>query len=162
MKKFFSVKTLTLSAAVAALYVVFTLLSNLLGLALGVFEFRLSEGLCILPVFTPMAIPGLVIGCVLANLLSGSIVLDVIFGSLATLLGAVLTRLLRKKPILALLPPILANTAVVPPLLYWAYGFQDTALPLLFLSIFLGEALSAGVLGFFLYKALWPLRDKIQ
>ena len=119
-------------------------------------QLRLGEALCILPVLTPAAVPALFVGCILANLLGGAIPLDVIFGSMATLLGAVGTYALRNRPILCLLPPIAANTAIVPLLLYFAYGFRDTALPLLFLSVFVGEALSAGVLGFILRKSIAP------
>lgn len=153
---------LTLGALIAALYAALTLLSNALGLAIGPFELRFSEALCILPVFTPMAIPGLFCGCILANLLCGALVWDVIFGSLATLVGAVGTYLLRKRPVLSLLPPIAANTLAVPILLYYAYGFQSTALPFLFLSIFVGEVLSAGVMGYLLKKSLTPFREHLK
>lgn len=149
-----TVKNLSVSAIIAALFAALTVFSSLFGLAIGPIELRLSEALCFLPVLTPAAIPGLFIGCILANLLSGAIVLDIIFGSLATLIGALGTYLLRKRPILCLLPPILANTVVVPPLLYFAYGFRSAALPFLFLSIFLGEVLSAGVMGYFVKKSI--------
>ncbi len=144
------------AALIAALYVALTLLSASLNLAYGPIQLRLGEALCILPVFTPAAVPALFIGCILANMLGGSIPLDVVFGSVATLLGAVGTYALRKRPFLSLLPPIAANTAIVPLLLYFAYGFRDTALPLLFLSVFVGEVLSAGVMGFGLRKCLTP------
>ena len=147
---------ITKSALIAALYVALTLLSASLNLAFGPIQLRLGEALCILPVLTPAAVPALFVGCILANLLGGAIPLDVILGSVATLLGAVGTYALRNRPILCLLPPIAANTAIVPLLLYFAYGFRDTALPLLFLSVFVGEALSAGVLGFILRKSIAP------
>lgn len=153
---------LTLSAVIAALFAALTLLSSALGLAIGPFELRFSEALCILPIFTPCAIPGLFIGCILANLLCGAVFLDIIFGSLATLLGAVGTYLLRKKKILPYLPPILANTLVVPPLLYFVYGFQSTALPMLYLSIFVGEVISAGVFGAILKKSLTPFQKILK
>ena len=88
---------LTQGAMIAALYVVLTFIANLAGLASGVIQVRLSEALTILPVFTAAAVPGLAVGCVLANLLTGCAVWDVVFGSLAILIGAVGTRLLRKK-----------------------------------------------------------------
>ena len=88
---------LTQGAMIAALYVVLTFIANLAGLASGVIQVRLSEALTILPVFTAAAVPGLAVGCVLANLLTGCAIWDVVFGSLATLIGAVGTRLLRKK-----------------------------------------------------------------
>lgn len=149
-----TVKNLTIASLMGALFVALTLVSNALGLAIGPVEIRFSEAICFLPVLTPAAIPGLSVGCVLANLLCGANILDVIFGSLATLIGAVGTYLLRKRPILSLVPPILSNTLIIPPILYFAYGFQDMALPFLFLSIFLGEVLSAGVLGYFVKKGL--------
>ena len=153
---------LTKAAIIAALYVATTLLSASLNLAFGPLQLRLGEALCILPVFTPAAIPGLFIGCILANLLGGAIPLDVVFGSVATLLGALGTYVLRNRPLLSLIPPVAANTAIVPFLLYYAYGFRDTALPLLFLSIFAGEALSAGLLGYGLRKCLTPFRNHSQ
>ncbi|HOA84750.1 MAG TPA: QueT transporter family protein, partial [Bacillota bacterium] len=69
---------------IAALYVALTFLSAAMGLASGVIQLRLSEALCVLPVFTPAAIPGLAVGCLIANFATGAVVLDVIFGSLAT------------------------------------------------------------------------------
>ena len=153
---------LTLGAVIAALYAALTLLSGALGLAIGPFELRFSEAMCILPVFTPAAIPGLFIGCILGNILVGGVIWDVIFGSLASLVGALGTYLLRKKGFWAYLPPILANTVVVPPLLYYVYGFRDNTLAFLFFSIFVGEALSAGVLGAILKKGLMPFQNKLR
>lgn len=149
-----SLRSLTLGALIAALYAALTLVSASLGLAIGPFELRFSEALCILPVFFPVAVPALTVGCFLANLLCGGILVDMIFGTLATLLGALGTYFLRKKKFLPLLPPIVANTLVVPPVLYFAYGFRESGIWLLFFSIFVGEALSAGVLGYFVKKAL--------
>lgn len=153
---------ITKAALIAALYVALTLLSASLNLAFGPIQLRFAEALCVLPAFTPAAVPGLFVGCILANLLGGAIPLDVVFGSLATLLGALGTYSLRKRPLLSLIPPVIANTAIVPLLLYFAYGFRDTALPLLFLSIFAGEVLSAAVLGYGLRKCLTPFRNHIQ
>ena len=160
MKK--SLHTLTLGAVIAALYAALTLLSGAMGLAIGPFELRFSEALCILPVFTPAAIPGLFVGCILGNVLVGGVIWDVVFGSLASLAGALGTYLLREKGFWAFFPPILANTLVVPPLLYYVYGFQDNTLAFLFFSTFVGEALSAGVLGAILKKGLTPFREKIR
>ncbi len=161
MKKI-TTRQLTLSALIAALFAALTLISSALGLAIGPFELRFSEALCILPIFTPCAIPGLFIGCILANLLCGAVFLDVVIGSLATLLGAVGTYLLRKRRFLPYLPPIFANTLAVPPLLYYIYGFQSTALPLLYLSIFVGEVISAGLFGAVLKKSLMPFREILK
>ena len=144
---------LTQSGVIAALYVVLTLIAKFLGLDSGQIQLRLSEALCVLPVFLPAAVPGLTVGCLLANILCGNIFWDVIFGTLATLLGAVGTRMLRNRPLLALLPPILANTVIVPFVLAYAYGLPG-GVPLFMLTVGMGEVLSCGVLGRVLWKAL--------
>ncbi len=144
----------TQAALVAALYVVLTYLSAAIGLSSGVIQIRFSEALTILPYFMPSSIPGLFVGCILANSLTGCAVWDVIFGSIATLLGAIFTYLLRKKnKFLAPIPPILANTIIVPFVLKFIYGFNG-ALPYFFLTVFIGEVLSCGVLGMLLLVAL--------
>ena len=145
---------LTQGAMIAALYVVLTFIANLAGLASGVIQVRLSEVLTILPVFTAAAVPGLAVGCVLANLLTGCAIWDVVFGSLATLIGAVGTRLLRKKsPVLAVLPPILSNIIIVPLVLQRVYGVED-AYWYLAMTVGAGEIISCGVLGLLLYRSL--------
>ena len=89
-----NVQYLTLGAMIAAAYTVLTLLAAALNLAYGEVQFRFSEALTILPVFTPAAIPGLALGCLLSNLWSGFGVADMVFGTLATLLAAIATRML--------------------------------------------------------------------
>ncbi len=111
------------AAMIAALYVVLTYITNLLGLASGTIQVRFSEALCILPVFTPAAIPGLFIGCLISNLITGGIIWDIIFGSIATLLGALGTYFLRKKKFVYTLPPVIANIIIVPLVLRYGYGF---------------------------------------
>lgn len=148
------IKTLTQAALIAALYVALTYVANLFGLANGAVQLRLSEALTILPAFTTAAIPGLFIGCLLANLLTGCVFWDILFGSVATLIAAIGTRLIAKNnKWLAPIPPILANTLVVPFVIKFAYGSLD-ALPYLFLTVFAGELLSCGVLGVPLYALL--------
>ena len=144
---------LTQGALIAALYVVLTLVANALGLASGAIQIRISEALTILPYFTAAAIPGLTIGCFLANLLAGGIIWDVIFGSLATLLGALLTYALRQHRRLAPLPPIVANMLIVPPILMFAYGFPG-AWWYFVLTIGIGEFISCGLLGSALLRLL--------
>ena len=101
------------AAAIGAIYVVLTLLFA--PLSYGEVQVRFSEALTILPYFTPAAIPGLFVGCILSNLLGGAIPVDIIFGSIATLIGAVFTYKLRgSSKWLAPLPPIVANTVIVP------------------------------------------------
>lgn len=143
----FSVQWIAQGGIIAALYVVLTYVSYTMNLSgqLAV-QLRLSEALTVLPYFTAAAIPGLTIGCVLANLLTGSVIWDVIFGSLATLIGAVGTYLLRKYRFTAPIPPILSNTIIIPLILTYAYQLPD-GIPLLMLSVFLGEFVSCGILG---------------
>ena len=140
-------------AMIAALYVILTYVAMLFGLDKMVVQLRFSEALTVVPLFTPAAIPGLFAGCIIANILTGCAIVDVILGSLATLIAAIITRKLRKIPYLASIPPILANTLIVPPVLAFVYHVE-TALPLIYLSVFLGELLSAGVLGTLLITAL--------
>ncbi len=140
-------------AIVAALYVVLTYLASALGLSSGVIQVRFSEALTILPIFTPAAILGLFIGCLISNILTGCALWDIIFGSIATLLGAVFTYLLRNHKILATLPPIIANTLIVPPVLILVYGVRD-AYWFILLTVCIGEVISCGIIGTALRKSL--------
>ena len=146
---------ITQAAAIAALYVVLTLLANSLGLASNAIQVRFSEALTILPFFTPAAIPGLFIGCILSNIICGGILVDIIFGSIATLLGALGTYAIRKKypDWCACIPPILANTIIIPFVLAYGYGMED-GIPYLMLTVGAGEVISCGILGTALLKAL--------
>lgn len=152
---------LTQAAAIAALYVVLTLLANILGLANYSIQVRFSEALTILPLFTPAAIPGLYVGCFLSNLLTGCIAWDIIFGPIATLLGALGTRLIgRKCKWLAPLPPILSNTLIIPFILSYAYHF-DGSLPYFMVTVGIGEVISCGVLGMLLHMVLYKHRKQL-
>ena len=143
---------LTQAAMIAAIYVVLTYVFA--PFSFGEVQVRIAEALTILPVFTPAAIPGLFIGCLIGNILGGAILPDIIFGSLATLIGAFFTYQLRdKNAFLAPLPPILANTIVVPFVLRYGYGVL-LPIPLMMLTVGIGEVLSCGVLGMVLYYAL--------
>ena len=147
--------SVTVAAVTAALYVALTYLASLVGLSSGVIQFRLSEMLCILPAFLPAAIPGLFIGCILANLLTGAVVWDIVFGSLATLIGAIGAYLLRHRKYLITLPTIISNTVIVPFVLIYAYGMETIAsYPFFALTVAVGEIVCAGVLGTLLYFAL--------
>lgn len=148
-----SLRYLTQGAIIAALYVALTYLANLLGLASGTIQCRLSEALCVIACFTPAAIPGLYIGCLLSNILTGCMFLDILLGPVATLIGALGTWWLRKNPYLAVIPPILANMIIVPFVLQYAYGVED-AFYFLMLTVGVGEIISCGVLGILLYHAL--------
>ena len=144
---------LVIGGLIAALYVVLTVLAAQFNLASGAIQVRFSEALTIMPVFTVAAVPGLAIGCVLANLLTGCAAWDVVFGSLATLIGAVGTRLLKDKPLLAWIPPVLSNMAIIPIILIKVYAVPD-AWWFLLLTIGAGEVLSCGVLGLLLWRSL--------
>ena len=143
---------LTHAAVIAALYVVLTFLANAFGLANYAVQLRFSEALTILPFFTPAAIPGLFVGCLLANIFTGAALPDIIFGSLATLIAALGTWKLRNHKWLAPLPPIIANAVIIPPVLLFAYSIKP--LWFSFLTVTLGEILSCGVLGMLLLFAL--------
>ena len=165
------VLSLVHAAVIAALYVVLTFVANSLGLASYAIQVRFSEALTILPYFTPAAIPGLFIGCLLSNILTGCMPLDVLFGSLATLLGALGTYFLcgraktsaqpRKiKGWLAPLPPILANTLIVPFVLAYVYNFEGS-IPYFMATVALGEIISCGILGILLLKTLQKYRRQL-
>lgn len=151
---------LTHAAMVAALYVVLTFLSNAFGLASGAIQIRISEALTILPYFTPAAVPGLFIGCLLSNVLTGCALFDILFGSLATLLGAVGTRILRKRKWIAPIPPIISNMIIVPLVLTYVYEIPG-GIPYLMLTVGIGEVISCGVLGLLLFSVLSKYRTKL-
>ena len=140
------------AAMIAAIYVVLTVLGA--SLAFGEVQIRFSEALTILPAFTPAGIPGVFLGCLISNILGGAILPDIIFGSLATLIGAVFTWLLRNQSrYLAPLPPIAANAVVVPFIL--KFGYQvPLPIPFMMLTVGIGEVISCGILGMFLYSVL--------
>ena len=145
---------ITHAAIIAALYVLLTLIANALGLANFAIQVRFSEALTILPLFTPAAIPGLYVGCLLSNILTGCIAWDILFGPVATLLGALGTYLLRKKhPILGTLPPIAANTLIVHFVLAYAYKFEGS-IPYFMATVGIGEIISCGVLGYLVWLTL--------
>ncbi len=145
---------ITMAGVIAALYVLLTMVMSFLGLANGAIQIRLSEALTILPVFTGAAVPGLFVGCLLANLLTGCAFWDIVFGSLATLAGALGTRYIgRRFPITAPMFPIVANIIVVPIVLRTVYGSPDSYL-FLAATVGIGEILSCGLFGGILYKAI--------
>ena len=152
---------LTQAAMIAALYVVLTFIANAFGLANYSVQVRFSEALTILPFFTPAAIPGLFIGCLISNILTGCAIPDIMFGSRATLIAAFGTWKLRgiRNAFLSLLPPILANTIIVPFVLRYAYGIRP--LWLSFLTVGAGEIISCGILGLLLAFTLNKYRAQI-
>ena len=142
---------LAYGAVIAAIYVALTLAFQ--PISFGPVQFRISEALCVLPFFTPAAIPGLFVGCFLSNLFAGAAGLDIVFGSLATLIGAAGSYALRRNKVLVCVPPILANTIIVPWVLRFAYGSEDL-IPFMMLTVGIGEVLAIGVLGSILLAAL--------
>ena len=140
------------AAMIAAIYVVLTILGA--SFAFGEVQVRFSEALTILPVFTPAAIPGLFLGCLISNILGGAILPDIILGSIATLIGAILTWTVRNKnKYLAPVPPIVANAIIVPFILKYGY-MVPLPIPFMMLTVGIGEVISCGVLGMLLYTAL--------
>lgn len=139
------------AAVIAAFYVVLTYVFS--AFASGVIQVRVSEALTILPAFTPAAIPGLVIGCLLSNTLTGCVLLDIIFGSVATLIGALGSYALRRHTWLVPIPPIVSNMIIVPFVLRFAYGATD-AFPFMMATVGAGEIISCYLLGMILYGAL--------
>jgi uncharacterized membrane protein len=162
-----NVMMITQGAIIAALYVVLTMVANTMGLANYAIQVRFSEALCVLPFFTLAAIPGLTVGCLISNMLTGAMVWDVLFGSLATLIGAVGTYLLRKNKVLMMLPPVIANMVIVPFVLRYGYGltwmFQDVewSIPYFAVTVGVGEIISVCGLGSVLLRALLPYKNVI-
>lgn len=142
---------LAYGAAIAAIYVVLTMVFA--PISFGPVQFRIAEVLCILPFFTPAAVPGLFVGCLLSNLLCGAAPLDVVFGSLATLIGALGSYAVRKNRWMVCLPPILANILIIPWVLRYAYG-SEAMIYFAMVTVGIGEILAIGVLGNVLLSAL--------
>ncbi|MDO4294671.1 MAG: QueT transporter family protein [bacterium] len=139
------------AAAIAAIYTVLTLVFA--PISFGAVQFRISEALCILPFFTPAAVPGLALGCLISNLLCGAATLDVVFGSIATLIGAIGSYAIRRNKWAVCLPPIIANTLIIPWVLRFAYGSEDM-IWFAMITVGIGEILAIGVLGNMLMLAL--------
>ncbi len=149
------------SALISALYIGLTLIGNLLGLSFGHLQFRISEVLVILPIFTPSAISGLAVGCFISNITSSLGPVDMLFGTLATLIAAMLTYYLRKItvkgfPVFSFLPAIVINALIIGmeiniflPVDASVWGFVMSAL-----SVGAGEAAVCIFLGIPLYFAL--------
>ena len=144
------VRAICLGAIIAALYIALTLVFQ--PISFGALQLRISEAFTLLPVLFPEAVPGLTIGCLLSNLLAGANPYDVVFGTLATLLAALLTRWLRRNHWLAALPPVVCNGVIIGLVLTYAYGID--ALWLNMLTVSLGQAVVCYALGVPLVKAL--------
>lgn len=158
---------------IAAVYVVLTMVVSTFNLASGAIQVRVSEALTILPFFTAAAVPGLTIGCLIANLLTGAAPYDVIFGTLATFLGAVGTlfvsrhQVLCRHKFLCTLPPVISNMLIIPFVLRYGYGFVmefggiDYSIPFYMLTVGAGEVICCCVLGMILLGALQKVRGVV-
>ncbi len=155
----YSVTAIVQAAMIAALYVVLTFIANAFGLANYAVQIRFSEALTILPYFTPAAIPGLFAGCLLSNILTGCAIPDIIFGSAATLAGAIFTYKMRRHKWMAPIPPIIANMIIVPFVLLYAYGIRP--LWFSFLTVTAGEIISCGILGMMLLFTLEKYKNRL-
>ena len=151
---------ITQAAMIAAIYVVLTMFVSALNLASGAIQIRISEALTVLPAFTPAAIPGLFVGCLISNLMSGCLPLDVVFGSLATLLGACGSFLLRKWKWAVPVPPILSNVLIVPLILTYVYHIPG-GIPYFMITVGIGQIISCGILGMIIYNILAKYRNVI-
>lgn len=154
------VKFITQAAMIGAIYVVLTMFISAFNLASGAIQIRISEALTVLPAFTPAAIPGLFIGCLISNLLSGGMLLDVIFGSLATLIGTCGSYLLRKWKWAVPIPPILSNVLIVPFVLAYVYRIPG-GVPYFMVTVGIGQIISCGVLGMIVYRIVARYRNVI-
>ena len=147
----FSTRSIVRAGLIAAMYVALTLIFQ--PISFGAIQFRIAEALTLLPILTVDAVPGLFIGCLIANLLGGGVWFDVVLGSIATLLAALCTRRTRKQPFLAALWPTVFNGLIVGPVVYFAYvrapGDPVSIGTLLFTmgTVALGEIVVCYVLG---------------
>ena len=147
-KKLLTTRSLCVSAIIAALYAALTML--LAPISYGAIQCRVSEAMTMLPLLLPQAIPGLFLGCLVANLMTGMLT-DVIFGSLATLIAAAGTWLLRKKPLLAALCPIVANGVIVGLVLSLSFGLPPA---LTMAEVAIGETAAVAMGLFILVPAI--------
>ena len=158
-KNSYTTKKIALGAIIAALYVVITV--AFAPISFSYIQIRISEALTILPLFTDAAVPGLFIGCILANLLGGGIPLDIIFGSIATLIGAALARKVSYNRWLVPIPSIISNALIIPLILKFGYGI-DLPYILLVGYMVIGEFISCFVLGELLAAALLKYRKYLD
>ncbi len=144
-------KFLIQAAIIAAIYATLTIV--LMPFSYGVMQVRVSEALTILPFFTPAAIPGLFIGCLVANMVGPYGLMDMVLGSAATLLAAVFSYYLRSKPLLVPLPPVITNGIMIGCMLYYAYSVP---LPLIacILWVAAGQLIACYLIGYPLLRIL--------
>ena len=154
-----SLRRLTRGAVIAALYAALTLL--LAPISYGAVQVRISEAFTLLPVLFPEAVPALALGCRISNILGGCMLPDIIFGTLATLLGAICTFLLRKKPAFAAAAPVIFNGLIVGAVVHVCYT-PELPMSLCMLSVAAGEALAVYAVGFLFLKAIMRVPEKYR
>ena len=152
------VQFITQGAVIAAIYVVLVLIFDTF--SFGPIQFRIAEMLTIMPYFTPAAIPGLFVGCLIANIIGGGLIWDIVFGSIATLIGAIGSYLVRKNKWLVPLPPILATMVIVPFVLKYAYGYDGLLVYFMF-TVGLSEIIVCGIIGMALLTVMAKNREHI-
>ena len=145
MKK--NTRFLAQAGMIAAIYVALTLISAMFGLASGAIQVRISEMLCVLPIYTAAAIPGVTVGCLLSNIICGGTVYDIIFGTLATLIGVLIAYFIRRIPYLASIPTILSNAIIIPVVLIASGVGGWDLFPYFAATVGLGEVIACGILG---------------
>jgi len=148
------------AAVIAAIYTVLTMIAAGFDLASGAIQVRFSEALTILPFFTPAAVPGLTLGCLISNIVTGCALPDIIFGTLATFIGAIGSYALRRNRFLCSVPPIVSNALIIPFVLSYAYHIPG-GIPYFMLTVGAGEVISCLVLGQILLSALLPFRGRL-
>lgn len=160
----FTTRAVVDAGLIAAIYVVLTLIFQ--PISFGAIQFRIAEALTLLPILTFDAVPGLFVGCLLANWLGGGIWFDVVLGSIATLLAALCSRRLRERPAVAAAMPAIFNGLIVGPVVYFAYvrapGDPVSVGTLLFnmATVAFGELVVCYVLGLPMLAALKKLPKK--
>jgi uncharacterized membrane protein len=146
---------------IAALYVILTLIANMFGMANGIIQVRISEALTVLPYFTPAAIPGLFIGCLTANYIMGNPMYDVLIGSSATLVAAVISYLVRKYKFAVPIPPIVVTAFTIPFIYNVLLRLDDHSFWASVALVGTGEIISCGVLGVAVMLGLEDYKDKL-
>ena len=148
------------AAVIAAIYTVLTMIAAGFDLASGAIQVRFSEALTILPFFTPAAVPGLTLGCLISNIVTGCALPDIIFGTLATFIGAIGSYALRRNRFLCSVPPVVSNALIIPFVLSYAYHIPG-GIPYFMLTVGAGEVISCMLLGQILLSALLPFRSRL-
>jgi uncharacterized membrane protein len=148
------------AAVIAAIYTVLTMIAAGFDLASGAIQVRFSEALTILPFFTSAAVPGLTLGCLISNIVTGCALPDIIFGTLATFIGAVGSYALRRNRFLCSVPPVISNALIIPFVLSYAYHIPG-GIPYFMLTVGAGEVISCMLLGQLLLSALLPFRSRL-